>query len=107
MEDFHFHRPESVAAAVAAQKQAREAKYLGGGQSLIPVMKLGLAAPSDLVSLAALKELKGIRREGKDLVVGGGVTHAEVAESKRGEGPREVLAHVEEGHALKKAGAHA
>jgi carbon-monoxide dehydrogenase medium subunit len=82
MENFQFHRPETVAAAVAAQKKAREGKFLGGGQSLLPVMKLGLAAPSDLVSLAALKELKGIRRDGKDLVVGGGVTHAEVAESK-------------------------
>lgn len=81
MQDFEFHRPEDVAAAVAALKKAREGKYLGGGQSLIPVMKLGLAAPSDLVSVAGLKELKGIRREGKDLVVGAAATHAEVAES--------------------------
>ncbi|HET7825090.1 MAG TPA: xanthine dehydrogenase family protein subunit M, partial [Anaeromyxobacter sp.] len=55
--------------------------YLGGGQSLIPVMKLGLADPSDLVSVASLKELKGIRVEGKDLVIGGAATHAEVSES--------------------------
>ena len=70
MQDFEFHRPENVAGAVAAQKRAREGKYLGGGQSLIPVMKLGLAAPSDLVSIAGLKELRGLRVEGKDLVVG-------------------------------------
>ncbi len=82
MQDFEFHRAENVAAAVTAQKRAREGKYLAGGQSLIPVMKLGLAAPSDLVSLAGLKELKGIRKEGKDLVVGAGATHAEVAESE-------------------------
>lgn len=81
MQDFQFHRPESVAGAVAALKKAPEAKLLGGGQSLIPVMKLGLAAPSDLVSVAGLKELAGIRKEGKDLVVGAGATHAEVADS--------------------------
>lgn len=81
MRDFEFHRPESVAAAVAARKQAPDGKYLGGGQSLLPVMKLGLAEPSDLVSVARLAELAGIRLDGKELVVGGGVTHAEVAES--------------------------
>lgn len=81
MNDFQFIRPDSVASAVAAQKKAKEGKYLGGGQSLIPVMKLGLAEPSDLVSLAGLKELKGVKVQGKDLVIGGAATHAEVAES--------------------------
>jgi carbon-monoxide dehydrogenase medium subunit len=81
MHDFEFHRPDSVAAAVAAQKKAKDAKYLGGGQSLLPVMKLGLAEPSALVSVARLKELRGVRVEGKDLVIGGAATHAEVAES--------------------------
>jgi carbon-monoxide dehydrogenase medium subunit len=81
MQNFGFHRPRDVAAAVGALKSAREGKYLGGGQSLIPVMKLGLASPSDLVSLGGLSELKGIQVEGKELVVGAGVTHAEVAAS--------------------------
>ena len=81
MQDFAFHRPASVSEAVQALKDRPEAKLLAGGQSLIPVMKLGLAAPSDLVTLSALTELKGIRREGEDLVVGAGETHAEVAES--------------------------
>lgn len=92
MQDFEFHRPESVQAAVAAQKRAPDGKYLGGGQSLIPVMKLGLAAPSVLVSVADLPELEGIRREGKDLVVGAGVTHAEVAESAEVRGAIPALA---------------
>jgi len=81
MQEFGFHRPENVAGAVGALKAAREGKILGGGQSLIPVMKLGLAAPSDLVSLAKVAELRGIRREGKELVIGAMTTHAEVAES--------------------------
>jgi carbon-monoxide dehydrogenase medium subunit len=81
MRDFEFHRPKDVAAAVKTLKKNREAKVLGGGQSLIPVMKLGLASPSDLVSLAGLKELRGIKAAAKELVIGAGTTHAEVAES--------------------------
>lgn len=81
MQDFQFHRPESVAAAVSAVKSRPEAKFLGGGQSLIPVMKLGLAAPSDLVALASVKDLRGIRVDGKELVVGAGMRHQEVADS--------------------------
>ena len=81
MQDFGFHRPKDVKGAVGLLKKAKEGKYLGGGQSLIPVMKLGLASPTDLVSLGGLAELKGIRLDGKTLVVGAGSTHAEVAES--------------------------
>jgi carbon-monoxide dehydrogenase medium subunit len=81
MQNFGFHRPKDVKGAVGILKKAAEGKYLGGGQSLIPVMKLGLATPTDLVSLAGLAEMKGIRIEGKELVIGAGSTHAEVAES--------------------------
>src|SRR5512137_1742984 len=81
MNDFKFHRPASVKDAVAALRAAPEGKYLGGGQSLLPVMKLGLATPTDVVTLAGLPDLGGIRVEGKELVVGAGVTHAEVAVS--------------------------
>ena len=81
MQDFQFHRPDSVASAVSAVKGRADAKFLGGGQSLIPVMKLGLAAPSDLVALANVKDLRGIRVEGKELVVGAGMRHQEVADS--------------------------
>jgi carbon-monoxide dehydrogenase medium subunit len=81
MQDFQFHRPDDVAAAVSTLKKRPDGKYLGGGQSLIPVMKLGLAAPTDLVAVATLSELRGIRVEGKELVVGAAMTHAEVADS--------------------------
>ena len=81
MQDFGFHRPQDVKGAIGLLRKAKEGKYLGGGQSLIPVMRLGLASPSDLVALAGLAELKGIRVDGKTLVVGAGATHAEVADS--------------------------
>ncbi len=82
MQDFAFHRPSSLADAVAAMQAAGEGKYMSGGQSLLPVMKLDLAQPSDVISLAGLGELQGIRLEGDTLVVGAASTHAAVADSE-------------------------
>lgn len=81
MEDFAFHRPDSVAAAQDAIRGASDGKFMAGGQSLIPLLKLEMAAPDAVVSLAGLNELKGIAREGDVLTVGAGCTHAEVADS--------------------------
>jgi carbon-monoxide dehydrogenase medium subunit len=83
MENFNFHTPKTVTEAVAARKQAPGGKFLAGGQSLLPVLKLDLAQPSDLVSLAGLrKELTGIKLDGNQLVIGALTTHAEVHASE-------------------------
>jgi aerobic carbon-monoxide dehydrogenase medium subunit len=85
MRSFEFHRPSSVADAVTLLKGNDAAKLLAGGQSLLPVMKLDLASPSDLVSLAGLAGVAGmkeIRSEGNDLVIGALVTHHEVGSSE-------------------------
>src|SRR4051795_3284270 len=81
MKSFEFHRPASVGDAVALLKANEAAKLLAGGQSLLPVMKLDLAQPSDLVSLAGIPGLREIRSEGNELVIGALVTHDEVASS--------------------------
>ncbi|MFL6237145.1 MAG: FAD binding domain-containing protein [Thermoanaerobaculia bacterium] len=81
MKSFEFHRPQSVADAVSLLRTNEAAKLLAGGQSLLPVMKLDLAQPSDLVSLAGLAGLREIRSEGDDLVIGALVTHDEVSTS--------------------------
>jgi len=82
MQGFAFHRPASVDDAVSALKAAGEGgKLLAGGQSLLPVLKLDLAAPTDLISLADVEGLKGIKEEGDIVVIGAAATHAEVAES--------------------------
>jgi len=80
MHAFKYHRPSKAndAAALAAKG---EAKLLAGGQSLVQAMKLRLAAPSDLVDLGAIKELAGIKADGKAVVIGAMTRHAEVAES--------------------------
>lgn len=81
MNDFAFERPASVAEALEALRRTPDAKLLAGGQSLLPLMKLELAQPAALVSLAEVAELRGIRTEKGGVRVGGGVTHAEVAAS--------------------------
>ena len=80
MKSFEFHRPSSVADAVAFLQGNDSAKLLAGGQSLLPVMKLDLAQPSDLVSLASVGELRAIR-DGDPLVIGALATHDDVSSS--------------------------
>lgn len=82
MNHFEFHRPVSLADATRAFSGSADARYLGGGQSLLGSMKLGLAAPSDLVDLSRVPELTGIRVEGDLLRIGAMATHAAVAASE-------------------------
>jgi aerobic carbon-monoxide dehydrogenase medium subunit len=81
MKEFAFHRAATVADAVSALKNAPSGKYLAGGQSLLPVLKLEMAEPSDLVSIARIPDLRGIRVDGDRLLIGAAATHAEVAAS--------------------------
>jgi carbon-monoxide dehydrogenase medium subunit len=81
MKSFQVHRPKSVADAVALLKGSEGAKALAGGQSLLPVMKLDMAQPSDLVLLAGLGELRDIRVDGKNVIVGALVTHDQMSRS--------------------------
>jgi len=75
----NYHRPSSVAEAVKMLGEADDGKFLGGGQTLIPTMKQRLAAPSDVIDLRHIAELKGITVNGRDVRIGAGTTHAEVA----------------------------
>ncbi|MEQ8967264.1 MAG: xanthine dehydrogenase family protein subunit M [Azospirillaceae bacterium] len=81
MHAFEYHKPSSVADAVAALGKSEDGKLIAGGQTLIPTLKQRLAMPSDVVDLRAIAELKGIREDGGAIVVGAMTTHAEVAES--------------------------
>jgi carbon-monoxide dehydrogenase medium subunit len=79
---FDYLRPTGVDEAVAALAEAGdEAKILAGGQSLLPVLRLRLSAPSVLVDLAGVAELRGVREEGDFLAIGAMTTHDEVASS--------------------------
>ena len=80
MYEFEFARPATVADAVQALSE-EDAQALGGGQTLIPTLKQRLAMPTTLVSLSGIAEIKGIcQRDDGALAIGGGTTHADVAE---------------------------
>jgi carbon-monoxide dehydrogenase medium subunit len=78
MYSVNYHRAASVADASKLLGQG-EAKLLAGGMTLIPAMKTRLAAPSDLVDLGRIAELKGVKVSGSTITLGAGTTHAEVA----------------------------
>jgi len=76
---FGYTRPSTVDDAVRALADAGEdAKVLAGGQSLVPVLRLRLAAPSVLVDLGGIAPLRGVREEGDELVLGAMTRHADV-----------------------------
>ena len=78
---FDYVAPTSVADAIAALTAGGEdAKVLAGGQSLIPVLRLRLSYPSVLVDLRKIDELRGVREEGNELVIGAMTRHADVVE---------------------------
>src|SRR5215831_8930111 len=79
---FEYHRPQSLNEAVALLAElGDEARPLGGGHSLIPMMKLRLATPAHLIDLAAIGALKGIRADGGDIVIGAMTTQHEIVGS--------------------------
>lgn len=76
---FQFERAADTQAAVAKLKADPDAKYLGGGQSLLAAMKLRLAAPSALVDVTRIPGLAGVGAENGALVIGAATRHADVA----------------------------
>ena len=80
---FEYHRPSNVGEAVAMLARLdSDARLLAGGHSLIPMMKLRLAQPSSLVDLGGCAELKGIRIEGGEIVIGAMTTQHEIIASE-------------------------
>ncbi|MFD6856427.1 FAD binding domain-containing protein [Rhodococcus sp. NPDC060090] len=77
--EFEYTAPTTLDEAVAALNNAGEdAKVMAGGQSLMPVLRLRMAAPSTVVDLGRVSDLRGIREDGDTLVIGATTTHYEV-----------------------------
>jgi carbon-monoxide dehydrogenase medium subunit len=76
---FDYVAPSTVDDAVRALSEAGEdAKVIAGGQSLLPVLRMRLAAPSKLIDLGRVAALRGVREEGDSLVIGSMTTHYDV-----------------------------
>lgn len=81
MYSFEYHRPSSLADALARLAENEDAKPLSGGMTLLPTMKQRLASPSELIDLAKLPELSGIARDGQSLIIGAATRHYDVSRS--------------------------
>jgi len=79
MYDLGYSRPASLAEALELLQQDDMAQLVSGGQTLMPVLRARLAAPSQLVDIARLEDLRQIRPIDGGIEIGAGMTHAEVA----------------------------
>jgi carbon-monoxide dehydrogenase medium subunit len=79
---FEYERPDTLEGALALlAEHGDDAKVLAGGHSLLPVMKLRLAAPELVIDIGRLGELRYVRAEGDELAIGAGTRHHDLATS--------------------------
>lgn len=79
---FAYDQAASVEEAIALlSRHGENAKLIAGGHSLLPIMKLRLAEPERLIDIGRIAELRGIREERGEVVVGALTTHHEIASS--------------------------
>jgi aerobic carbon-monoxide dehydrogenase medium subunit len=94
---FTYVRANSVDEALGlAAEHGEDAKYLAGGQSLLPLMKLRFAAPTVLIDLGRVSELSYIRDEGNHVAIGALTRHHDVATSALLLSDIPLLAHTAE-----------
>jgi len=80
---FRYHRPHSLKDAISLLSELGEgAKPLAGGQSLIPILKMRMDEPSDLVDITRIPELSNIKNENGVVSIGALCTHAQIAKSE-------------------------
>jgi len=96
---FTYHRPGSVEEVVTLLTElGDDASIVSGGQSLIPMMSLRLAQPSDLIDIGGVPGLRAVRLLADELVIGARVTHQDLAVHPLRDGTldafREAAAHV-------------
>jgi carbon-monoxide dehydrogenase medium subunit len=81
---FDYHRPESKAQALELLRRAgSDGRVLAGGHSIIPLMKLRMAKPSQLIDISRIAELKGIAIRGADVEIGAMTTQHELIVSEK------------------------
>jgi carbon-monoxide dehydrogenase medium subunit len=92
---FTYQRAGSVDEALdLITEHGDEAKFLAGGHSLVPLMKLRLAVPEVLVDIGRLGELRYIRDDGSHIAVGALTSHHELAQSSLLAAELPLLAHA-------------
>ena len=79
---FEYEAPRSLSEALSLLGSREDAKILAGGHSLLPAMKLRMAAPALLIDLSRIAGMSYVREAGEEIHVGAMTTHAEVAASE-------------------------
>lgn len=79
MHNFEYHKPGSLDEAAKLLSENEEAALVAGGMTLLPTMKQRLAAPSALIDLSGIADLKGVREEGGAIIIGAMTPHGDVA----------------------------
>jgi carbon-monoxide dehydrogenase medium subunit len=80
---FEYHRPESLAEAIALLGEfGDDGKLIAGGHSLVPLLRLRFSRPQHLIDIRKLPALAAIREERDALIIGASVTHATVEKSQ-------------------------
>ena len=96
MYQFNYRKASSVEHAADLRANAEDGVYLAGGMTLIPTLKQRLAAPSDVIDVGGLADLRGID-VGATVRIGALATHAEVAASAEVRGAIGALSDLAEG----------
>lgn len=81
MYETNYHRASSVENALDLFKKGSDAKYLAGGQTLLPVMKQRLAQPSDVIDLARIPGMSGVSATADALVIKAATTYYDILSS--------------------------
>jgi carbon-monoxide dehydrogenase medium subunit len=81
-EEFEYKRASTLDEAIALMQASNgDGKFLAGGHSLVPLMKLRLSEPGVLIDIARIPQLKGIQEQNGKVQIGAATTHAEVVNS--------------------------
>jgi len=76
---FNYHKATTLQEAIAlSQELGEEAKYMSGGQSLLPMMKLRFATPEHIIDISKIEGLSYIKEEGEFLKIGALTTQSEM-----------------------------
>src|ERR1700730_17334739 len=78
---FELHAPATVSEAISLLKNKNGAKVLAGGQSLVPLMKLRLVSPANVVDIGRIPGLSYIKKHSGHLLIGSMTTHNDVTVS--------------------------
>lgn len=80
---FRYHRAETLDDALKALQEHPDTKVLAGGHSLLPMMKLRVASPAELVDIGRIAELQAVTVQSDSLSIGAALPYARVLEDGR------------------------